>query len=76
MATKVTIANNGPLLVDGDIQVVDQEGKVYGLGGRAMVAFCRCGCSENKPFCDGAHKKCNFQSSPHAHDLPPPKPKV
>ena len=25
------------------------------------VAFCRCGASENKPLCDGAHLKTGFQ---------------
>jgi CDGSH-type Zn-finger protein len=76
MPTKITIADNGPLRIEGDVQVVDSEGKVYGLGGRMVVGFCRCGHSENKPFCDGAHKTCGFQSAPRAFELPPPKPKV
>ena len=31
---KVTIFNNGPLRIEGDCEIVDQEGKVFGLGGR------------------------------------------
>jgi CDGSH-type Zn-finger protein len=27
---------------------------------RKTIALCRCGQSLNKPFCDGAHKKCEF----------------
>ncbi|MCH2666283.1 CDGSH iron-sulfur domain-containing protein, partial [bacterium] len=27
------------------------------------IALCRCGATENKPFCDGAHKNCGFSSS-------------
>ena len=51
------------------------DGNSFGLGGRTVVSFCRCGASENKPFCDGAHKRVNFQSEVKARDLPPPAPK-
>ena len=43
---KVTVVNNGPLLIDGEIQIVDQEGKAYGLAGRTKIGLCRCGMSE------------------------------
>jgi len=73
--TKVTIFNNGPLRIEGDFEIVDQEGKAFGLGGRAAVALCRCGHSANSPFCDGAHKRQNFVSAVSARDLPAvPKP--
>jgi CDGSH-type Zn-finger protein len=73
--SKITCNNNGPLRVEGDIQLVDMEGNTFGLGGRTVVSFCRCGASENKPFCDGSHKRMNFQSEVKARDLPPPAPK-
>jgi CDGSH-type Zn-finger protein len=69
---KVTVVNNGPLLIDGVVDMVDQEGHAYGLGGRTKVGLCRCGASERKPFCDGSHKKSGFQSTVQAHELPPP----
>ena len=69
--TKVTILNNGPLRVEGDFSIVDQDGKEFGLGGRTTVSLCRCGHSENKPFCDGSHKRQNFASVVEARDLPP-----
>ena len=72
---KVTVRNNGPLRLEGDIQVFDQEGKPFGLAGRTVVSLCRCGQSANKPFCDGTHGKVGFDSVCPARDLPPPAPK-
>ena len=72
---KVTATNNGPLRLEGEFTLCDAVGKEFGLGGRTVVSLCRCGHSENKPFCDGSHKRVNFQSEVHARDLPPPVPK-
>lgn len=72
--TKITIRDNGSIKVEGDFEIVDAQGKVFGLGGRTQVALCRCGQSQNKPFCDGAHKQCTFESVIVARDLPPPPP--
>ena len=80
MAVKVTIFNNGPIRVEApegeNFIVVDAEGKEFGLAGRTAIGLCRCGLSENKPFCDGMHGRHGFQSVCPARDLPPPKPKV
>jgi CDGSH-type Zn-finger protein len=70
-ATKITVRTDGSIRVEGDFEVVDQDGKPFGLAGRNKIGLCRCGHSENKPFCDGAHKKVNFQSVIQAFDLPP-----
>ncbi|HEU4470677.1 MAG TPA: (4Fe-4S)-binding protein [Flavisolibacter sp.] len=51
--TKVEVVANGPLLVYGNISVRDQRGvesKKF-----KVTAFCRCGLSANKPYCDGSH---------------------
>jgi CDGSH-type Zn-finger protein len=74
-ASKVTVRNDGPLFVEGDFELADAAGKTFGLGGRSGVSLCRCGHSENKPFCDGAHRRQGFQSSVEARELPPPAPK-
>ncbi len=74
-ATKITIANNGSIRIEGDFVIVDPEGKPFGLGGRTAISLCRCGQSQNKPFCDGAHKRVAFQDEVHARELPPPVPK-
>lgn len=69
--------NNGPLRVTGDnIIIKDAAGNTFGLGGRTTVSLCRCGHSNNKPFCDGSHAREGFQSIVEARELPPPKPKV
>jgi CDGSH-type Zn-finger protein len=75
MPSKVTVRNDGSLFVEGEFELVDASGKAFGLGGRPGVSLCRCGHSENKPFCDGAHRRQGFQSTVEARDLPPPAPK-
>jgi CDGSH-type Zn-finger protein len=69
--TKITIMNNGSIRVEGDFEIVDQQGKPFGLGGRTIVSLCRCGHTMNSPFCDGSHKRENFSSAVEARDLPP-----
>ena len=71
-ATKITVLNNGSLRVEGDLEIVDQDGKTFGLAGRTKLSLCRCGQSANKPFCDSAHKACAFESTVIAFDLPVP----
>lgn len=75
-ATKITIKDNGSIKIEGDFEIVDSQGRTFGLGGRTAVALCRCGQSANKPFCDGTHNKCAFESVIVARDLPPPAPKM
>ncbi|MBM7470631.1 CDGSH iron-sulfur domain-containing protein [Subtercola frigoramans] len=55
---------DGPLLVRGDVDIVDQSGAPIERT-RATVALCRCGVSSIKPFCDGTHKAVNFRTNPH-----------
>lgn len=74
-STKLTVMNNGSVRVEGDFELVDQEGGTFGLGGRERISLCRCGQSARKPFCDGAHKLAPFQSVVEAVDLPPILPK-
>ncbi len=71
-STKITVNNNGSIKVDGDFEIVDREGNTYGLGGRTLVSICRCGLSNNKPYCDGSHKG-HFEHEAQAFDLPPKK---
>ena len=74
--TRITVVNNGSLRIEGEFEIVDQDGKPFGLMGRTKVTLCRCGQSKNKPFCDASHKQCGFESMLVAFDLPAPKPVV
>ncbi len=58
METKIEILANGPLLVYGTLKVIDKEGNSEIKN--KTTAFCRCGHSGNKPYCDGTHIKNNF----------------
>ncbi|MBM3728130.1 MAG: CDGSH iron-sulfur domain-containing protein [Acidobacteria bacterium] len=76
MASKVSILNNGPIRIEGEFTIHDAQGAAFGLAGRTVISLCRCGLSENKPFCDGSHARQGFSSVCEARELPPPKPKV
>ena len=60
---EITARENGPYLipVTGSATFTDAEGNSHPVEG-SMVALCRCGQSGNKPFCDGSHRKVNFQA--------------
>lgn len=70
--TRITANNNGSLRIEGDFEITDKDGNLYGLGGREIISVCRCGLSANKPFCDGSHKG-HFEHEAIAFDLPPKK---
>jgi CDGSH-type Zn-finger protein len=70
--TKITVKSNGSLKVEGDFEIVDANGNVYGLEGREVIGLCRCGHSKNMPFCDGSHKD-GFVHEAVAFNLPPKK---
>ena len=70
--TKLTVKKDGPILIEGDFEVYDHEGNLFGLGGRNVLGICRCGLSKNKPFCDGSHNG-NFDHGAVAFALPPKK---
>lgn len=55
----VEVVPDGPLLVYGHIQVKDANG--HTVDKHKVTAFCRCGASSNKPYCDGTHRKIDFK---------------
>jgi len=59
---KETLLNcvpNGPIILEGNFQIKDVGGKIIETAEK--VYLCRCGGSSKKPFCDGTHKKINFE---------------
>jgi CDGSH-type Zn-finger protein len=61
LKTRVTPYRNGPYLIRGPFSLTDQEGNQIEVN-RPVVALCRCGRSQNRPFCDGTHKTIGFQA--------------
>ncbi|OUR94407.1 hypothetical protein A9Q87_01850 [Flavobacteriales bacterium 34_180_T64] len=59
METKVEVMENGPLLVYGTLNVTHKDGTLEKKN--KTTAFCRCGLSDNKPYCDGTHVKEKFK---------------
>src|ERR1700722_5730608 len=69
---RVTVAENGPYMVTGDVPLAKQTivadaggGSETWRGGgptrpREAYALCRCGASRSKPFCDGTHPTIGF----------------
>ena len=49
---KIEIRENGPMRVYGPFELVDQQGEIY---------------TDNKPFCDGTHRTCEFEAESKAH---------
>ena len=57
---RITPLPNGPLLVEGNMELVSGTGRT--VNRVVKTALCRCGHSANKPYCDGTHAKIGFQS--------------
>lgn len=57
----ITVSHNGPYYARGDITLVDAR---WGAGANPRrYALCRCGASQNKPFCDGSHWAIKFSDA-------------
>jgi CDGSH-type Zn-finger protein len=57
--TEVQVMPGGPILVKGVLRVTQADGSIETREG--STAFCRCGASSKKPFCDGTHRKVDFE---------------
>ena len=58
--TSITPMENGPYMVRELQNLANKKGSV---DTKQTMALCRCGGSDNKPFCDGTHAKNGFSSA-------------
>lgn len=65
----ISMCPDGPLLVRGEFVLSDADGDRPLDSRRKVVALCRCGRSELKPFCDGSHRR-----TPRSDQRPPHSP--
>ena len=51
------VRENGPLAVMAEMRIAGHE---HATGSTFRATLCRCGASNNKPFCDGSHGRAGF----------------
>jgi len=63
IANAAFTAPNGPLIATGDLRI-----EIPGAETRTQpkASLCRCGASNNKPFCDGTHRTSGYQDAGEA----------
>ena len=66
---EIRVSADGPLFVTGDLEILDAEKRPIAREMRA--AFCRCGSSKNKPWCDGSHAAAGFTANADVGDSRP-----
>jgi CDGSH-type Zn-finger protein len=59
----VKVSKDGPYLVSGGIELITGEAEFPNGASKEHYTLCRCGASNNKPFCDGSHKTINFEDN-------------
>jgi CDGSH-type Zn-finger protein len=57
----VTTCENGPYEIVGEVDLLDANGVL--IRQTTKTFLCRCGHSAKKPYCDGSHKKFDFQDA-------------
>ncbi len=59
-AVNIRPIHNGPLRIDGPIELMSETGRTVDRA--QQLWLCRCGQSQNKPYCDGTHKRSGFEA--------------
>jgi len=57
----ITLMKDGPLHIQGPLEIRNPKGEVCYKGNSATL--CRCGRSAKMPFCDGSHLKAGFKTN-------------
>ena len=55
---QIRLKENGSIRISGTVDIVDANGNV--IETKSDFSLCRCGASQDKPWCDGSHKSCGF----------------
>lgn len=63
----IKVTDDGPYEVTGSFEIIDAEGNSFDV--KKGASLCRCGLSEEKPFCDSTHDEIDFESAPRANVL-------
>jgi CDGSH-type Zn-finger protein len=63
---EIKVRDDGPYKVTGPVRLIDADGGVFEVEAGRAIALCRCGQSQDKPFCDASHKEAGFASCPRA----------
>ncbi len=56
---RIKVLKDGPYEIKGPIELVDAKRNAFTITDETIY-LCRCGQSNNKPFCDSTHKQCGF----------------
>lgn len=66
-SVKITPTADGPNMITGNVELVWPSGHIISQEGEpdenGAIYLCRCGASQNKPFCDNSHKRIGFKST-------------
>ncbi len=54
----ITKYDEGPFVIQGEFKFIDGKGAAFQTGD--TIALCRCGQSQNQPYCDSSHKTCGY----------------
>ncbi len=60
----IKVRESGPYLITGTVTLIDADGKPYVT--EEKFVLCRCGGSQNKPFCDASHRTNGFDACERA----------
>jgi CDGSH iron-sulfur domain-containing protein 3 len=63
---EIKVRDNGPYKVTGPVRLIDADGGEFDVPAGESIVLCRCGHSQDKPFCDATHKRSGFESCPRA----------
>jgi len=58
VTAEARVMEDGPLVLKGDFTLYDTDGKE--LRHMKMLSLCRCGATNNPPYCDGTHRKIGY----------------